>query len=90
MARRFSLKVGKIFHDILSIFLKIKTEQQKQLRNLMIQQDQFYLKQMTTLSSLLMTFTFATLGCRHKPSNLKGLSSCISVALCNFSIHDYT
>lgn len=56
----------------------------------MIQQDQFYLKQMTTLSSLLMIFTFTTLGCRHKPSNLKGLSSCISVALCNFSIHDYT
>lgn len=57
----------------------------------MILQDQFYLKQMTTLSSLLMTFTFTTLGCRHKPSNLKGLSSCISVALCNFStmiIHD--
>lgn len=82
--------MGKIFHDILSIFLKIKTEQQKQLGNLMIQQDQFYLKQMTTLSSLLMTFTFTTLGCCHKPSNLKGLSSCISVALCNFSIHDYT
>lgn len=56
----------------------------------MIQQDQFYLKQMTTLSSLLMTFTFTTLGCRHKPNNLKGLSSCISVTLCNFSIHDYT
>ena len=56
----------------------------------MIQQDQFYLKQMTTLSSLLMTFTFTTLGCRHKSNNLKGLSSCISVTLCNFSIHDYT